>query len=259
MKKYISCFLLLTLIFITLISFLFKDTSNTLYGKVSIVESKEEALKSLNTSIPKQIIIKTNFYRDTIITNKLEIDNILDLINSIKKSSSKENEVLESNNSASNISGKIIYNNKSDVFSLNNNLILNNTTYNGDSYLINTLHKKLMNYFNTYTHLIDILNNKDSSIFYINGDTSFYLNDFQKKELVHSLSKLKVMNDESKLINTKISDSKLYTLKININKSIKNRTNNLVFIDVYPSYVIIQFLADDNGKKIYLKGVIDEI
>lgn len=257
MRKNIYYFLIL--IFIIFIGFLFKSTSNTIYGKVKIVENKEEALKSLNSSIPEQIIIKTDFYRNTVITNKLEIDNILDLINSIKNSSSKENEVLESNNSSSKILGKIVYNNKTNIFSLNNNLILNNKPYNGDSYLINILHKKLMNYFNTYTHLIDILNNKNSNIIYKNGKTSFYLNDSDKKRLVNSLSKLKLMNDEDKLKNTKISDSKLYTLKIRINKNIENKTNNLVFIDVYPSYVIIQFLADDNGKKIYMKGIIDEI
>lgn len=257
MRKNIYYFLIL--IFIIFIGFLFKSTSNTIYGKVKIVENKEEALKSLNSSIPEQIVIKTDFYRNTVITNKLEIDNILDLINSIKNSSSKENEVLESNNSSSKILGKIVYNNKTNIFSLNNNLILNNKPYNGDSYLINILHKKLMNYFNTYTHLIDILNNKNSNIIYKNGKTSFYLNDSDKKRLVNSLSKLKLMNDEDKLKNTKISDSKLYTLKIRINKNIENKTNNLVFIDVYPSYVIIQFLADDNGKKIYMKGIIDEI
>ena len=66
------------------------------------------------------------------------------------------------------------------------------------------------------------------------------------------------MNDKEKLNNTKLSDSKLYTLKIEINKDIQLETDNLIFIDVYKNYIIIQFLADDNGKKIYMKGNLNE-
>ena len=44
-----------------------------------------------------------------------------------------------------------------------------------------------------------------------------------------------------------------------INNNIKNKTNNLVFIDVYENYVVVQFLADDNGEKIYMEGRIGEV
>ncbi|EGT5618994.1 DUF3919 family protein, partial [Clostridium perfringens] len=39
---------------------------------------------------------------------------------------------------------------------------------------------------------------------------------------------------------------------------IQLKTDNLIFIDVYKNYIIIQFLADDNGKKIYMKGNLNE-
>lgn len=259
MKKYIFYFLLLIFAFVVCLIFLFSNNSNTLYGKVTVVESKESALKSLNTSIPEQIIINTEFYRYTHITNKLEMDNILDLISLIRNSSSKENEVLESKNSTAKISGKILYNNKVDTFSLSNILIFNNETFTGNSYLINNLHKKLMNYFNTYNHLIDILNTTNSNVSYIKDSNTSYLTEKEKKRLLYNLSNFKVMNEKDKLNKTKLSDSKLYTLKIKINKNIKYQTDNLIYIDVYPKYIIIQFLADDNGKKIYMEGNLNEI
>ncbi|MGG5463288.1 DUF3919 family protein [Clostridium sp. B9] len=259
MKKYIFYFLLLFFAFIACLIFLFNNNSNTLYGKVTVVENKETALKSLNVSIPEQIIINTDFYRDTHITNKLEMDNILDLISSIKNSSSKENEILESKNSSAKIYGRIVYNNKVDTFSLNNTLIFNNEDYTGDSYLTNNLHKKLMNYFNTYKHLIDILNNANSNVLCIKDSEESHLTEEEKEILVFKLSKFKIMNDKDKLNKTKLSDSKLYTLKIKINKNIESQTDNLIYIDVYPKYIIIQFLADDNGKKIYMEGNLDEI
>lgn len=259
MRKYIIYFLLLVFAFIACLVFLFSNNSNTLYGKVNIVESKETALKSLNTSIPEQIIINTDFYRSTHITNKLEMDTILDLISSIKNTSSKENEVLESKNSSSKIYGRIVYNNKVDIFSLNNILIFNEKDYTGDSYLINNLHKKLMNYFNTYKHLIDILNSSNSNILCIKNSNKFYLTEEEKESLVFKLSHFKIMNDKDKLNKTKLSDSKLYTLKIKINKNIESQTDNLIYIDIYPEYIIIQFLADDNGKKIYMEGNLNEI
>ncbi|NGT53162.1 DUF3919 family protein, partial [Clostridium perfringens] len=209
-------------------------------------------------SIPEQIIINTSFYSQTNITNKMQIDNILDSIDLIKNSSSKGNEILESNNSAAKITGKIIYNNKVDNFALSNILFFDDTEFKGDSYLINNLHKKLMNYCNTYTHLIDILNNPNSNVTYEENFKNFNLNKNQKEDLVSKISNFKIMNDKEKLNNTKLSDSKLYTLKIEINKDVQLKTDNLIFIDVYKNYIIIQFLADDNGKKIYMKGNLDE-
>lgn len=258
MKKY-SIFFIVSIFIVTIITLMFfRTNSNTVYGRIFVVEDKETAIKSLNISIPKQIVIHTNFYRNTIITSKLEIDEILDLINTIKTSSSKDNVILESKNSSYTIMGKIIYNNKVDEFSLNNKLVFDNHIYNSNSYLINSLHKKLINYFNTYEHLIDILNTNESNVLYEGNNKSFYLNKNEQKKLARSLSKLKLMNDETKLNKVKIEDKKLYTLKIKINKNINNKTNNLIFIDVYKGYVAIQFLADDNGKKIYMEGNIYE-
>lgn len=258
MKKYIIYFLLLIFVFIAGLFFKLNKSSNISYGKLTIIESKEKALKSLNISIPEQIIINTSFYSPTNITNKMEIDNILDSIDLIKNSSSKGNEILESNNSAAKITGKIIYNNKVDNFALSNILFFDDKEFKGDSYLINNLHKKLMNYFNTYTHLIDILNNPNSNVTYEENSKNFNLNKNQKEDLVSKISNFKIMNDKEKLNNTKLSDSKLYTLKIEINKDIQLKTDNLIFIDVYKNYIIIQFLADDNGKKIYMKGNLNE-
>ena len=122
------------------------------------------------------------------------------------------------------------------------------------------------------------MNNQDSKVFwtshFIKNDENypsellvrllkgnfknFNLNKNQKEDLVSKISNFKIMNDKEKLNNTKLSDSKLYTLKIEINKDVQLKTDNLIFIDVYKNYIIIQFLADDNGKKIYMKGNLDE-
>lgn len=260
MKNYIKYLIAGSVTIIIIISIILLSNFNTVYDKLTIVENEASAVKSLNTSIPKQIIIHTDFYRKTIITSKLEIDHILDLINTIKNSSSNKHEIVESNNSSYTVNGEIFYNNnKVDKFSLNNKLIFDGHTYNVNSYLINMLHRALFNYFNTYEHLIDILNTNKSSIYYIGKGEKFYLTKKQKLNLAKELSKLTPMNDRVKLNKTNINDKKLYTLKIEINKDLENKTNNLVFIDVYKNYIAIQFLADDNGKKIYMEGAIDEI
>ena len=259
MKNYIKYLIAGAVTIIIIIFVVLLGNFNTVYDKLTIVENEASAVKSLNTSIPKQIIIHTDFYRKTIITSKLEIDHILDLINTIKNSSSNKHEVVESNNSSYTVDGEIFYNNnKVDKFSLNNKLTFDGHTYNANSYLINMLHRVLFNYFNTYEHLIDILNTNKSSIYCIDKDKKFYLNKKQKLNLAKELSKLIPMNDRVKLNKTNINDKKLYTLKIKINKDLENKTNNLVFIDVYKNYIVIQFLADDNGKKIYMEGAINE-
>ncbi|MDU1855875.1 MAG: DUF3919 family protein, partial [Clostridium baratii] len=124
------------------------------------------------------------------------------------------------------------------------------------SYKINTLHRKLFNYFNTYEHIIDILNTDNSSVYLLSEGKEELIN---KNKLISKLKNLKSMTDIDKLNNTSIKDKKIYTLKIKMNKNIKNKTNNLIFIDVYENYIVVQFLADDNGKKIYMEGSIGEV
>ncbi|MEG1004242.1 MAG: DUF3919 family protein [Romboutsia sp.] len=247
------------MIFIMGVFILTLNSFNIGYDKLTIVESKEDAIESLNTAIPKEIVIYTDFYTQTVITSKLEIDDILECINTIKKTSSEVDGIIESDKSSYTVKGKILYNNKIDNFTLSNKLNFNSHVYNTSSYLINSLHRKLFNYFNTHEHLIDILRNDNSDVVYLNKDNDVYLNKKQQNELANKLSKLKIMNDEMKLYKTKIDDKKMYTLKIRINKKFKNKTNNLIFLDVYKEYSVIQFLADDNGKKIYMEGSINEI
>ncbi|BFK82667.1 hypothetical protein I3900191A7_28120 [Clostridium baratii] len=226
------------------------------FDKVTIVERKDEALKSINISIPKKIVISTKFYRETVITSKLKIDEILESINSIMNSEHKNDDILEKDSSAYTVKGKIYYNNKVDEFTLNNMLKFNGKEFKASSYKINTLHRKLFNYFNTYEHIIDILNTDNSSVYLLSEGKEELIN---KNKLISKLKNLKSMTDIDKLNNTSIKDKKIYTLKIKMNKNIKNKTNNLIFIDVYENYIVVQFLADDNGKKIYMEGSIGEV
>ncbi|MEG2247053.1 MAG: DUF3919 family protein, partial [Peptostreptococcaceae bacterium] len=178
------------MIFIMGVFILTLNSFNIGYDKLTIVESKEDAIESLNTAIPKEIVIYTDFYRKTVITSKFEIDNILELIKTIKNTASKSSKVVESDKSAYTVKGKIFYNNKIDNFTLNNKLDFNNHLYNANSYLINSLHRKLFNFFNTYDHLVDILNNDNSDVIYRNKNNERYLNKKEQRKLSNSLSKL---------------------------------------------------------------------
>ena len=79
-----------------------------------------------------------------------------------------------------------------------------------------------------------------------------------KSLLLEDFKSLRLMNDNKDFLKTDLSEIPKHHLTLYRYTKEGDISNNTFYIDVYKDYVIIQYLGDENGKNIYLKGNLNE-
>ena len=79
-----------------------------------------------------------------------------------------------------------------------------------------------------------------------------------KSLLLEDFKSLRLMNDNKDFLKTDLSEIPKHHLNLYRYAKEGDISNNTFYIDVYKDYVIIQYLGDENGKNIYLKGNLNE-
>lgn len=233
-------------------------SSSYLYDNVKVLKTSKENKMSLKIRIPKEIQISNPYLGNATIIDKYIMNNLLYYFNKILLSEDTCNNILPLENTLP-LSGTINYlNGHKDSFSISNNLKINNTIYSSNSYWINILRNKLKEYFYTLENLENIISSQKSSVIYIKDKEFHYLNDTEKINLTYAIKKLKIMDNNKNFLETDLNELPNYHLTIYIDSSKSINSNNTFYFDVYKNYCIIQYLGDENGKNIYIKGDIDE-
>ena len=124
--------------------------------------------------------------------------------------------------------------------------------------MINTLRNSLFNNLYTYPNILNILKSNKTKIIYEKENLSYTLNNEKKKKLIECLNKFSTMKDNKYFLNTNLNEDSKGVLKIFINGLNTINANNTIYIAIYKNYLAIQYLGDENGKNIYIKGELNE-
>ncbi|BDU90787.1 DUF3919 family protein [Clostridium perfringens] len=157
------------------------------------------------------------------------------------------------------ISGEIHYlNGDKTPFEISNILKLDGESYSNNSSLINMLRNNLKDAFYTVNNLESILSSPDNLITYKEDGTMKNLSKDSKSLLLEDFKSLRLMNDNKDFLKTDLSEIPKHHLTLYRYAKEGDISINTFYIDVYKDYVIIQYLGDENGKNIYLKGNLNE-
>ncbi len=258
MKKNFKNIIILYLLFVVIILVFYFYSTKIVYNNLKIIDDFKSTKKSFSIKVPTKIVIKNKYLGEVTLTNNIIMSDILQYFSTIINCNSKQKNNLINDNIAT-LSGTVFYSNGStENFTVNNSLTLENKTYNFSSYYINTLRNTLFNCFYTYPNIISIIDHNDSKIIYQNSHTSHELTKNEGKKLINSLKKFKIMEDNKDFLNISLKESPKEVYKVFINGSNTSSANNTIYITVYNHYLVIQYLGDENGKNIYVKGDLDE-
>lgn len=235
-------------------------SSNTLYNNLKIINNFKSSSNSFSIKIPSKMKITNKYLGNTDIDDSLIMNDVLQYCSNITSCSSSVNDVhINNNNNVVTVSGTIFYSNgNSENFIVNNTLELGNNTYYGNSYYINTLRNTLFNCIYTYKNIINIINDNSSKVVYTKDNSIFVLDETQKNNLVSCLSNFNLMEDNKDFLQTNLNENPNFTLKVFITGSDNYIASNTIYLIIYRNYLVIQYLGDENGKNIYIKGELNE-
>ena len=258
MKKNFKNIITLYLLFVVIILIFYFYSTKIVYNNLKVIDDFKSSKKSFSIKVPTKIIIKNEYLGKVTLDNNLIMSDILQYFSAITNSNSKQKNKLINDN-VDTLSGTIFYSNGStEDFTVDNSLTFENKTYTFSSYYINTLRNTLFSCFYTYPNIISIIDHNDSKIVYENSNTSHELTKSESKKLISELKKFKLMEDNKDFLNINLKESPKEVFKIFINGSNNSSANNTIYITVYSHYLVIQYLGDENGKNIYVKGDLDE-
>ncbi|MCY6372777.1 DUF3919 family protein [Clostridium ganghwense] len=240
---------------------------NKLYNKVKIIDDREEVIKKASMSIPVKIEFFNEKWGRCVLEDKNSINNIWNFIDEIMKSTSKRSDYKIDNTSPINIVGNIYYlNGMKCEFQVSNVLKLNNYIY-GDSYklpIINNLRNSLLSYLYSPNNLAQFISQTNKVILMdkLRGKVKFGNSD--KDKIRNLISKAIKLEDDKEIMDLTrrqtypSSHIKVYMDQENDNY-LKVKSYNVINIDIYDEFFIVQYLGDENGRHIYMKGNLKNI
>ena len=260
--KIIAVYILIIL-FCTITAFL---NHSNFYDEVVIIQDKQDVIKKMNMSIPIKIQISNEKLGNCVIENEDSIKNIWSSINQITNDSlSKENDI--SKVSEVNIKGTVYYlNGTKDEFEVSNVLKVNHNIYY-DNYkvpIISDLRNNLLIYFYSPENLSKFINSQNKIILVKDNKQNKKLSNEEKEKIRKTIEDSIKVEKNIEIMQLKSSKEKaLNHIKIYIDEEnsniIKVKSYNLLNIDVYNDFFVVQYMGDENGNHIYMKCNLNSV
>lgn len=238
----------------------------TLYDKVIIIHDKDEVIKKINMSIPIKIVIKNEKLGSYILKDEKSIKSVWNSINEITNDNLEQ---VNYNNKESEIKiiGTVYYlNGMKDDFEVSNVLKVNNNIYYG-SYkkpIISSLRNNLLGYLYSPYNIAQFISSRNRVIVKMTNKPNKNVgNDYKKiiKDIISRSVKIESDREIIKLATKK--EEALVHIKVYIDEEndniLKTKCYNVINIDVYKEFFVVQYMGDENGRHIYMRGNLSEI
>lgn len=258
MNKNFKNIIILYVLFAVIVLFILFYSTRIVYNKLIVIDNLEYSKKTFSIKVPTKMTINNKYLGTATLTDNLLMNDILQSFDNIISSNGNDCHNNKINNVVS-LSGEIFYSNgTTEKFSVSDTLVLGGKVYCNNSYSINTLRNALFNNIYTYSNILKIIKNDDSKIIYEKNNSSLELNNNQKNNLLEKLKTFSTIEDNKDFLNINLNEKPKGLLKVFINGSKSSNSNNTIYITFYNNYLVIQYLGDENGKKIYIKGDLNE-
>ncbi|MFD3158661.1 DUF3919 family protein [Haloimpatiens sp. FM7330] len=240
---------------------------NKLFDKVIIIDDKKEVIKKANMSIPIKIKFYNRKWGNCILEDQNSINNVWSYIQQITKDASNKGRHKASYDSPVSINGTVYYlNGMKDEFEVSDVLKINDHIY-GDRYnfpMINNLRSHLLNYLYSPNNLSNFINNRNKVILVKNENVKRKLGNFDKERIKQIISKAEKIEDDKSILKLTRSQNNLSAyIKVYMDMEndnyIKVKSYNVINIDVYDGFFVVQYLGDENGRHIYMKGDLSPV
>lgn len=246
---------------ILLLSFTGFFLKEQIYQKVSIIDDRHEVLRKVNDSLPIQATISHVKWGSLRIIDEVNLHTFVSYVDRIKQEYEPKLSA-PTDHDQSLTSGSIRYLNGSrQTFSLDSTFSLGKWSYGPghETPLLSALQTQLLRLFYTPVHYAEFVQAAKKVTFHFDGVQRSLLN-HEKGYLVSHIRQaleIKDLLELKKLLTHKKPLGFLTAYKDD--GKLENDRDNLLHMAVYPNYVVMQYMGDNNGNSIYLQVGLEKL
>ncbi|MDK8183746.1 DUF3919 family protein [Paenibacillus sp. UMB4589-SE434] len=261
MNKLIWSFLLFAG-FILLLSGIGYVLNDRMYENVVIIEDRNEVLRKVSDSLPVQATIVHDQWGVVQVTDEVSLHAIISYIDRIKQEYDPTTGSARVNEQAV-ITGRIQYlNGDEQPFALGDDFTLNQWFY-GPGHktpMLSAFQTQLLNLFYTPEHYADFIRDAQDVTYRVNkAEAAIHLH--EKGYLVTQIRQAHEIVDmvEIKQLLLQKQEPLGTITAFKHGNSLRNSRNDLLHAVVYPDFIVMQYMGDDNGNSIYLQSSLGKL
>ncbi|MDA1477916.1 DUF3919 family protein [Bacillus changyiensis] len=244
---------LVFLVIIVLISLVIVVTQSSLYNQVRVIDDKELVMTKATQSIPVKITLENSIWGGVEVEDEFHLQNIVSLFDQIIENG-KAMKSLHAKKVQ--FKGNIVYSNGARrQFIISDTLTVDDRVYNSEQIkpIISALKSNLLELYYTPTKIGSLVE-KSICVTIILDQKKVKIN---KKALSHDIKSSSVISDYQEIVNF-LSNEKRALAFINIYLK-DHKREGMISISVYSKFFIVQYLGDDKGNVVYMKGSLKEV
>ncbi|WP_439740594.1 DUF3919 family protein [Bacillus pseudomycoides] len=248
-------FQILLFVFCTIAAFvLFFAIEKQLYNHVTTLDDKQAVLERANESLPTEVRVKHEKWGELVVTDEVRLHAIVSFFDRIRmeQTGAKIHEQV--------FTGEVTYlNGHKRTFAVGDLFQYEENVYgkNGTDPMISAFQTYLLGLYYTPESIGNFFASA-KEVIVRQGDI---VRSTDLTRLLDSIRQAKQITDygEIQQLLQSQKDPIAYMTAYQNGKQVKNEREDVLTISVYPSYFVVQYLGDNNGNVMYMKGSLADL
>ncbi|KFM99286.1 DUF3919 family protein [Bacillus clarus] len=228
---------------------LFYVVEKQLYNHVTIVNDKQAVLERVNESLPTEVKVRHEEWGEIVVTDEVRLHAIVSFFDRMRM------EQTEAKIQEQVFTGEVTYlNGHKRTFAVGDLFQYEANVYgkNGTDPMISAFQTYLLSLYYTPERISNFFA-EAKEVVVRQGDVIRNANLTQVLDSIRGAKQITDYGEIQGLLQSQ-KDPIAYITAYKTGKRVKNEREDILTISVYPSYFVVQYLGDNNGNVMYMKG-----
>ena len=225
-----------------------------IYNRITIVDDKQAVLQRVNESLPIEVKVKHEKWGEIVVTDEVRLHTIVSFFDRVRI------EPREAKSQEQVFTGEVTYlNGHKRTFAVGDLFQYEANVYGkkGMDPMISALQTYLLSLYYTPERISDFFASA-KDVVVRQGNVVRTINLTHIYDSIRYAKQITDYGEIQELLQSQ-KDPVAYVTAYKTGKRIKNEREDILTISVYPTYFVVQYLGDNNGNVMYMKGSLADL
>ncbi|PGZ07528.1 homoserine dehydrogenase [Bacillus cereus] len=225
-----------------------------IYNRITIVDDKQAVLQRVNESLPIEVKVKHEKWGEIVVTDEVRLHTIVSFFDRVRI------EPREAKSQEQVFTGEVTYlNGHKRTFAVGDLFQYEANVYGkkGMDPMISALQTYLLSLYYTPERISDFFASA-KDVVVRQGNVVRTINLTHIYDSIRYAKQITDYGEIQKLLQSQ-NEPIAYITAYKTGKRVKNEREDILTISVYPAYFVVQYLGDNNGNVMYMKGSLADL